>query len=571
MRLKIIRLVIIGLFIIIAVDLFYVQVVRGRYFFQLSKNNRVRVVPLEGWRGRIKDRNGIILADNRLAYNVMVTPQYIKDIQKLFAFLSQVSGEDQKSIVQKYRQKKFTPFTSVVVLEDIDREKAIVIEENKYRFPSLFIQESFKRTYPFGENSAHVLGYVGKVSRAQKERFKEYGYAAQSVVGYLGVEEYYDTYLKGEEGGLQIEVNSRGRQVRLLSLREPTKGEDITLTLDSKVQKISQDLLDQKIGVIVVMDMDNGEILGMTNSPAYDPNIFVSRNQQKQAARILRKSSSPMLNRAIKGRFPPGSVFKVPVAIAALDSKKITQHTSFICERIYELGGIKFGCTHRHGSQNLIESLAHSCNIYYYHLAQILGADLMGHYAKMLGLGGLTHIDLPYEKAGLIPSRRKRLLARKKPWYTGDSLNFSIGQGDVLTTPLQLARMMATVAREGIEVQPHVIKRIGGTEVDQYSMEQQLKIDPRIFQTVKKGLRATVTDYAGTAHALDLKELYIAGKTGTAQTSGDQEDHSWFVGYAKGERRNVAFCVFLEHGGSSHNAVLLSRQLLLRMKETKVL
>jgi len=571
MRLKIIRFVIIGLFAFIVLDLFYVQAVQGRYFYRLSKNNRIRIVPLEGWRGRIKDRHGKILADNRLAYYVVITPQDIKDSSKLFSFLSKISGVAQSKIIQRYHQRKFTPFTPVVVLEDIDREKAILIEENKYRFPSLFIQENFKRFYPLGENSAHLLGYVGKVNQAKKERFKEYGYSPQSVIGYLGVEEYYDSYLTGEEGGIQIEVNSRGKQVRLLSLKEPTKGADIELTVDSNVQNIALELLEQKIGVIVVMDMDNGEILGLTSAPSYDPNIFVERKKYNQTAAVLRNPSSPLFNRAIKGLFPPGSVFKVPVAVAALDNKKITVQTTYICKGFYELGGTRFGCTHRHGSQNLIESLAHSCNIYYYHLAQSLGAETIGRYAKMLGLGGLTHIDLPYEKAGNIPSRRNRLLSGRRHWYGGDTLNLSIGQGDVLTTPLQLVRMMSTVAREGVVVAPHVIKSIGGVEVDKYSFEERLKINPHFFQLVKKGLRATVTDYAGTAHVLDLKELYVAGKTGTAQASGGKNDHSWFVGYAKGEVRNVAFCVFLEHGGSSHNAALLSRQLLLRMKRGKVL
>ncbi len=571
MRLKIIRFFTIGLFIFILAGLFYIQVIQGRYFYRLSMNNRIRAVSLEGWRGRIKDRNGKILADNRLAYNAVIIPQDIADADKLFSFLSQISGMKKKLIIRKYHHKKFTPFTPVFVLEDISREKAIIIEENKYRFPSLSIQESFKRVYPLGKNSAHVLGYVGKINKAKKNRYKEYGYSLQSVVGYLGVEEYYDDYLKGENGGYQIEVNSRGKQVRLLSLKEPTKGVDIELTIDSDVQKISLDLLEEKTGVIVLMDMDNGEILGMTSTPTFDPNIFVDKKKYKKSASALKKLSSPLFNRAIRGTFPPGSVFKIPVSIAALDSKKITMQTSYICRGVYKLGGIEFGCTHKHGSQNLVEAIAHSCNIYYYHVGQKLGSEMIGDYAKRLGLGELTQIDLPYERSGNIPSRRKRLLSGRRQWYAGDTLNFSIGQGDVLTTPIQLVKMMATVAREGYVVQPHIIKLIGGKKVNQYSIEEQLKIKPKIFKIVKKGLRATVTDYSGTAHALDLRELYVAGKTGTAQTSGGQADHAWFVGYAKGDIRNIAFCVFLEHGGSSYNAVLLSRQLLLKLKQAKVL
>jgi penicillin-binding protein 2 len=407
-----------------------------------------------------------------------------------------------------------------------------------------------------------------------KRVLKEYGYSPQSVIGYSGVEEYYDDDLKGGGGGLQIEVDSRGRQVRLLSLKEPIKGQDIVLTIDSSIQQSALELLDDKIGTIIVMDMDNGEILGLTSSPAFDPNILVQSEgdaNKRRIAALFSNPSSPFLNRAIKGLFPPGSVFKVAVAIGALDSKKITQHTPFVCTGVFELGGRKFRCTHAHGTQNLIESIVHSCNVYFYHLGLILGADTISHYAKQLGLGSLTHIDLPYEGVGNVPSRRQRLLSGGGRWYAGDTLNLSIGQGDVLVTPIQLVRMMATIARNGVEVQPHLIKAIGGLEVAKYLTERQIKIDKKHFQTVQKALRATVSNYSGTAHVLDIQDLHIAGKTGTAQTSGGRENHAWFVGYVKGKKRNFSFCVFLEHGGSSQNACILARQLLLKMQNEKIL
>jgi len=570
MRIKIIRIIIIGLFLTIALNLVYVQVIRGKYFYHLSTNNRIRIIPLEGWRGKIKDRNGKILADSHIAYNVMIAPQDIGDRQELFQFLSRVLGIDEKIIEKRYLRKKLAPFVPVVVAENIPRDQAIVLEEGKYRYPNLIVQEGFKRSYPFKKNSAHILGHVGKISRARRERFKEYG-LLQSIVGYTGVEEYYDAYLKGGEGGIQIEVNSRGQQVRLLSLKEPTKGQDITLAIDSNIQRIAMESLKGATGVIIVMDMDNGEILGMTSSPAYDPNIFVDIKKQKQLAGLFANVQAPFLNRAIKGLFPPGSVFKVPVAIGALDSQKITKHTSYDCKGYYKIGGRKFRCAHVHGPQNLIQSIIHSCNVYYYNVGLRLGSEGLHRYARKLGLGILTYIDLPYEESGYIPNRRKRFQRGKGQWYAGDTLNFAVGQGDVLTTPLQLVRMIATVANSGMEVQPHVIKSIGGLPVQQYNFKRDLKIDKEVLSTVAKGLRAAVTDYSGTAHILNLEELYVAGKTGTAQTSGEKEDHSWFVGYVQNAKKNVAFCVFLEHGGSSHNACLVSRKLLLNMKKEEIL
>jgi len=285
----------------------------------------------------------------------------------------------------------------------------------------------------------------------------------------------------------------------------------------------------------------------------------------------LTNPMSPFLNRATKGLFPPGSVFKVPVALCGLDSQKIIPHTTFSCPGYHEVGGIRFGCTHAHGPQNLIQSLSHSCNVYYYHLGMTLGANLIARYARMLGLGKLTHIDLPYEKTGYVPSRRQGLLYGRRRWYTGDTLNLSIGQGDVLTTPLQLIRMMGIVANEGVEVQPHVIQKVSGVPVEKYDFKRQLKIDLEAFRTVKKGLRAAVVDYSGTAHVLDVKGLTVAGKTGTAQTSRRREHHAWFVGYAQNRNKKIAICVFLEYGGSSQNACLLARQLLVHMQKQGVL
>lgn len=571
MRLKIIRLITGGLFGFIVAGLFYTQVIQGKYFFRLSVNNRIRVVPMEGWRGEIKDRNGNLLADNRLSYDVMVTPQEIDKAAELFRFLGETLGVNEQAIARRYGRKKNAPFAPVVIAQDISREDAIIIEENKYRFPSLSVQESYRRFYPLRENSAHVLGYVGKMSVAQRDRFKEYGYSMESVVGYSGVEEYYDNYLRGKEGGLQIEVNSRGQQVRLLGVRESRKGQDITLTIDSEVQQDALELLGGRVGVVIVMDMDNGEILGMTSSPGFDPNIFVGGRDASEINRIFADPLAPAINRAITGLFPPGSVFKVIMATAGLETKKIVPGTSFVCPGFYQLRKAVFRCTHVHGTQNLIGALAHSCNVYFYNAGLLLGADTIHHYARLMGLGEKTSIDLPYERGGSIPGKEQRRLEGRGGWHAGDTLNLSIGQGEVQVTPLQVVRLMTMVARSGWSVQPHVIKAVGDTPVDKFVDERRIKMDEDIFETLRKGLREAVTDEAGTARVVNLPDIYVAGKTGTAQTSGGKKNHAWFAGYARGEVRSVVFCVLLEHGGSSYNACLLAKDLLLRMKEKKIL
>ena len=278
-----------------------------------------------------------------------------------------------------------------------------------------------------------------------------------------------------------------------------------------------------------------------------------------------------MLNRAVSASYPPGSVFKIPMAIAGLDTKKISAGTFIESKGFLDLGGIRFGCTAPPGSYNLSESIAHSCNVYYYKLGLKLGPDTMNAYAKQFGLGKRTHIDLPHEKEGYIPSVRDRMIKHRKRWYKGHTLNFSIGQGDVLTTPLQLVNMMATVANEGQPVKPHLLKSVSGNAIEITSPHKPLRIKKNIFESVKRGMRAAVTDYAGTAHFLDLKGIHVAGKTGTAQSSPNKDHHAWFVGYVKTDKVNFSFCVFLEHGGSSHNATLIARQMLMEMKERKMI
>ncbi|MBP9854991.1 MAG: penicillin-binding protein 2 [Candidatus Omnitrophica bacterium] len=567
MRLKILRIIIIIGFILVATQLIYVQAVKGRYYFDLSTNNRIRVVPLEGWRGRIFDRNGNTLAENRLSYNVMITPQTKDNSEQLFEFLGKTLNIKKEKLIKKYQSKKHSSFAPVLVAEDITREQAIVLEENRFRFSSLLIEESFERSYPLNENSAHIIGYVGKVNDALLKRYKEYGYSPLSSVGITGVEEFYDLNLRGEEGGYQIEVNSRGQQVRILSIREPTRGNDITLTIDSRIQEMAHLDMQGRPGAIIIMDYDNGEILGMTSSPTFNPNIFVDSKLNDQVTAVIQNPQSPLLNRAINGRFPPGSVFKLLVSIGALDSQKINRHTTFFCPGYHELGGKRFGCTAAHNHQNVIEAIAHSCNVFYYHLGLILGADSISHYAEMFGLGELTHVDLPHESQGNMPNSRQGILLRKRAWFAGDTLNLSIGQGDVLTTPLQLVRMVSLIARDGTDVVPHLIKEIAGVPVDKYRPEQKVKIGQNIFDIVKEGMRAVVTDEAGTAHELYDDRLYIAGKTGTAQSSRNKEHHAWFAGYAKGKNKNIAFCVFLEHGGTSHNAVAITKELLFRISD----
>ena len=569
MRLKIFRIIITVMFLSIAAGLINTQVIRGFDYFTQSRNNIIRVVPIDGKRGLILDRNGVVLADNRMSFDVMVVPQELKDRDAVFAYLSKTLGIDKEKLIKIYRRKILASFAPVVIASDVKRETAIVLEENKFRFPGLMVHAGFKRYYPFVDINAHVIGYVGKINRSRITQLKDYGYAIQNMVGYSGVEEYYDNFLRGEDGGLQIEVDNRGKQVRLLGYKESVTGENINLTIDSRIQKMAVEALEGRKGSVIVMNMDTGEILGMVSLPSFDPNAFVEGRREISA--YFNDSSAPLLNRAISGQYPPGSTFKIPVSIGALETRKITVNTSFTCPGYYMLGRRRFDCSHTHGVQNYTEGIAHSCNVYFFNTGLLEGPESIIKYARQLGLGDLTNIDLPYEAKGLILDKPLRRTGRDQKWHTGDILNVSIGQGDILTTPIQMVRLMASVARDGEEINPYVLKSVGSVEVQRQVAPRKIDVSQQTLDIVKTGLRAAVGDNAGTAHILDISDMPVSGKTGTAQTSGGMAHHAWFVGFCPTTKTKIVFCVFLEHGGSSYNACFVARNLLLRMKEDEIL
>ncbi len=570
MRIKILRIIISATFCVVIGGLAYLQVVRGQYHYRLSRNNRVRVVPIEGRRGRIFDRNGLALAENRVSFDVAIVPQEMTSSGQLFEFLAEVLDEDAAHLQKVFRKNRLAPFVPVEVAFDIPLEQALHLEESKFLYPGLLVRVGSRREYPFGQLGAHVIGYVGRINRSKLSRLKEYGFTAQNIIGYSGVEEYYDAYLNGENGGNQVEVNARGEQVQLLGSKKPLSGQDITLTIDARIQTLAHDVLGEKQGAIVLLDYGTGEILAMVSSPSFDPNDFAG----KKAPAIQHYFSdvrAPLLNRAISGQFPPGSVFKVVMALGGLDSGKIQPSTTFNCPSYYQLGRRRFRCTHAHGIQNLTEAIAHSCNVYFYNVGLELGPDTIAHYASLFGLGSVTHVDLPYEVSGNIPDRLKRKLTHRKNWYEGDTLNISIGQGEILATPIQIASLMAMIARNGSDVRPHIIKQVGLDRQGYVSDQNAVDIPRRHFEIVQAGMRAAVGDYSGTAHLIDMQGLAVYGKTGTAQAGREKLSHAWFAGFVPSSAQKIAFCVFLENGGSSYNAVRITRELLSRLKQKNIL
>ncbi len=570
MRLNIIQAVIFFFLGLILCGLFYLQIIHGDYYRRQSMNNRIRVVPVEGPRGKIYDRNGAVVADNRVAFHVGLVPQDIEDREALFNYLGRILGRDPDELKRLFARKKQAPFAPVILAQDIPKALAIKIEEEKLVYPGLVVEQGFERYYPFNEAGAHLIGYVGKISEDEIVETQPYGYTPLTFVGKTGVEKWYDAALQAEAGGRQVEVDSRGTQVRLLGLKEPTEGKDLVLTIDQRVQNAAQTLLQGQRGAIVVMDLDNGDLWSLVSSPSYDANVFLDREKAEALGRYFSDPDTPLFNRCVSGQYPPGSVFKVPLALAAIQLHKIAPETTFDCPGFMMVGKRKFGCSHVHGQQDLQAALAHSCNVYFFHVGQLVTAPLLGAFAKAFGLARRTGVDLPFEAKGKLVYGH----TSERPWYTGDILNFSIGQGYTLTTPLQLTVMMAAVANNGMILRPRVVRKIGGEELRVLAPSRRplVRLRGKTWRVVQQGLKAVIDDPQGTGHDLkSIPDLDIYGKTGTAQSVHGKPNHAWFVGYTRSPKAGIAFCVFLEYGGSSENSVQITRDLILKLRALQLL
>jgi penicillin-binding protein 2 len=568
MRFKIFYISIIIAFSVVALRLFFMQVMRGHYYLSASKRNAIRIIPEKAVRGRILDRNGLVIAEDRLSLNVAIIPQSVRKRAILLRQLSRVLGVSEEILELRYAQNISAPFAPVVIAENIDRLKALLLAERVNELPGVIIEYEPIRYYKYGSVASHILGYLGMPQTVWYD-LGEYGFSVSSYVGVEGVEKYMDSYLHGQDGGMQIEVDNQGRQVSMLGVRLPEQGTDITLTIDMRIQTALEKLLSERRGAAVFMNPFNGEILAMASVPAFDPNDFVQKRSSKQRMDYLTAAEAPLFNRAVRGQYPPGSVFKVVTTLAGLTSAKITTQTQFFCPGQKQIGRRIFKCWSEHGTQNLKEAITHSCNVYFYSLGLAVGADALSEYAKVFQFGKITGIDLPKEEPGFIPSPRWRAEFEGGAWYQGDTANMAIGQGGILVTPLQIARMMATVANSGYLVRPHLIKKVASKTV-LYKNPSKTNMNFKFLSFLKGALRSVVAEETGTARLLESSHIKAAGKTGTAQISGGRK-HGWFAGFAPFDAPQMAFVIFLERSEGSGAAVLLARDLFNELQNQKII
>jgi len=523
--------------------LYYLQVVKYPFYENLSYRNSIRLLNIPAPRGIIYDRNNNVVAENELSFGVFIVPQEAEDVDIEIIELSKILNVPESLLRRNYKRNYYAPFAPCELIRDVSKDKAILVEELKLDLPGVLVKEIPLRSYPYKEAFAHVVGYMGKIDKRELDILKSYGYNVRDLIGKDGVERVSDNSLRGKNGGMQIQVDSRGRQAKILNFKKPTKGKTVSLTLDAGLQDFIWNMMKRRKGAAIFMDPDTGEILSMVSSPSYDPNESV--------VSLLNDQDFPLLNRCIMGQYPPGSLFKIVVSLVGLESGRINEVTTFTCNGIFNIGTGSFGCWNRdgHGDMVLEKAITESCNVYFYNVGVLLGVDRIYEYARYFGFGRRTNIELFGEAKGFFPSKMWKRLYKKESWYAGDTANLSIGQGYLLVTPLQIVRMMSVMANGGELIQPHILKKIAGVDITTHR-KRKLKIKQENIELVKKGLRGVVEDRDGTGYRAWSSRVSVSGKTGSSQTQEGLKTHAWFAGFAPSENPEISFVVFLEHGGS---------------------
>ena len=578
------KLALLGL---LAGRMYQLQVVESDKYTTLAEENRINLRLLPPLRGRILDRYGRPLAINKENYRVSLVAEQVQDVDAILDSLSKIISlgdyERQRILRQVRRRRGFVPVT---VRENLQWEDVSRIEVNAPDLPGLSIEVGQSRQYPFSHEFSHVLGYVAAVS--EKELTGDPLLELPGFkVGKNGVERVFDLNLRGKAGNSQVEVNAVGRVIRELSRQDGQPGDDLRLTIDRDLQKLAADRLKQeRSAAAVVMDIHNGDVLVLSSVPGFDPNEFVTGLSSRSWRRLVNDPHTPLINKAISGLYAPGSTFKMVVALAALEAKLIGPTHKVFCRGFTQLGNARFHCwkKHGHGAQDMYDAHKNSCDVYFYDIAKRVGVDRIAAMAEKFGLGDKTGVDLPSEKGGVVPTRAWKKALIGTPWQQGETLISGIGQGFILTTPLQLAVMTSRLANGGIAVTPRLVRSPEVSGQGNTPDFKPLEVSRRSLDIVCEGMNQVTNERGGTAYRVRISEegMEMSGKTGTAQvrriSKAEREtrvlknhrrpwrerDHALFVGYAPSDNPRYAAAVVVEHGGDgSKVAAPIARDLLL--------
>jgi penicillin-binding protein 2 len=545
-------------FSILVISLWYLQMIKGEEFKERAVENCIRSLVEDAPRGRIYDRQEKLLVTNRPAVVVSIIPAEVDDLEKLSERLSRIIGISPEKISQTVKNYRENPFKPVKILDDCKTNKIVEIEERKDELKGVVLEIKPRRDYLYHDFAAHSLGYVGEIDKEELQQFGNPKFQGGDIIGKAGLEKYYDDILRGEKGGKEVEVDALGQEIATLLYQKPVPGKDLVLTIDRDLQLYGENLLFGKKGSIIVSDPNSGEILALVNRPSFSPNIFANGISSSDWQRLSSDADYPLTNRSVQGLYSPGSIFKVVTAIAALEEGVTDRKRKIYCSGGFELAGQVFTCWKEtgHGSLSIVDGIAYSCNIHFYTLGKDLGIERFNKYMQKFGLGEKTGIDIPAEAIGTIPSAQWKKREVKEIWFPGDTINLSIGQGYLLLTPLQVHNLITTITTEGEVYKLHLVKKIisaDGNTVEEIKPEIYRKVNffADTSKIIKEGLRQTILK--GTGWRANIKELALAGKTGTAQNPHG-ETHAWFIGFAPYEDPEICITVFLENGGEGGEA-----------------
>lgn len=560
-------------FFLLFIRMFHLQIIEGEEYRRLSESNCIRIQNIDPPRGLIYDSKGELIVDNRPSFDICITPKDAKPIEETFSRLAALTMIPAKEMEERFvKQQGLPSYSPVVVLPDVDRNTLGAIEVRKYDLPGVTVQVRPLRHYLYKGSAAHLLGYLGEVSQKEMESDRFPGTLRGDYIGKNGIERKFELMLRGVRGGRQVEVDARGRLVRVLRTVEEKPGNNLYLTIDQKLQMETEALFAGSVGAAVAIEPDSGNVLALVSSPSFDQNDFVAGLSHATWNALINNPERPMENKAIQGTYPPASTYKILTAMAALEEGVVDEHTSFLCTGSYRFGNRSYRCWRKegHGTVDIYRAISHSCDVYFYQVGQRLGVDKLSFYARSSGLGSRTGIELDNEAAGIIPTAEWKKQRTGDAWQRGETLSIAIGQGFNLVTPLQMACFMSAVGNGGKRFKPQLVQKI----VDQEGRVVQetrpelvgtLPVKARNLNIVRHGLWQVVNE-GGTASAIRLKTVEISGKTGTAQVisraRGDSEiaagpahwkPHAWFVAYAPAEAPKIAVAVIVEHGehGSS--------------------
>jgi penicillin-binding protein 2 len=547
-------------FLTITGRLFYLQVIKGDYYKKLAYDNCMHAVKNRASRGYIFDRNYRKLVTNISSNTFSITPFYFnqnKDREGAIAEIAKMLGLDADLIKSKMEKNEQNLFEPVVIKRDISAQELAALKEKSSAINGLSIEQEPKRSYPYKSLASHTIGYVGEINEDQLKMQKYEGYSGGDIIGQTGIENTYDAYLRGEDGSILILTDAMGRQKQKKDELQSKKGKDLVLTIDSKLQRYAESVMDEsnRKGVILMEEVKTGEILCMVSKPDYDLNYFSGRIDSKEWKKLLRDKNNPLNDRVVQGLYSPGSIFKVAVGTGGLNENVIDANTSFQCDGRYWIKTWPYKCwkSNGHGWVSFYKAVAESCDIFFYKLGLKMKVELLNKYALMFGLSQKTEIDLPGEKAGLVPSREWKQRVERSEWFPGNTVMMSIGQGYLIATPLQIMNIMATIANSGYCMVPHVAKAITLDDGSVYKNIEprhlfDLNVKPEVIKMMRTALRMVVGSYAGTAKKASVPGIKVSGKTATVQNPHG-ETHAMFAGFAPYDDPEIVIYVLVEHGG----------------------